>query len=78
MRVAEGKISAFNGVVYVQVTDIQASCKKAKGRGWTVVPGFPFDLPDCRGAVGLFPDPSGIRSGCTRGRRSLPAPSPTK
>src|SRR5436309_5533379 len=28
LRVAEGQISAFNGVVYVQVPDIQASCKK--------------------------------------------------
>src|SRR4051794_22609090 len=28
LRRAEGKISAFDGVVYVQVTDIEASCKK--------------------------------------------------
>src|SRR5215510_7242820 len=28
LRGAEGKISPFNGVVYVQVTDIQASSKK--------------------------------------------------
>ena len=28
LRVAEGKISPYNGVVYVQVTDIQAACKK--------------------------------------------------
>src|SRR5882672_3868821 len=41
LRVAEGKISAFNGVVYVQVTDIQASCKKVSQLGGTVVPGFP-------------------------------------
>jgi predicted enzyme related to lactoylglutathione lyase len=33
LRVAEGKISTFNGVVYVQVTDIQASCKKSKDLG---------------------------------------------
>src|SRR6185503_6893167 len=26
LRGAEGKISSFNGVVYVQVTDIQTSC----------------------------------------------------
>jgi predicted enzyme related to lactoylglutathione lyase len=59
LRVAEGKISGFNGVVYVQVTDIQASCKKAKDLGATVVPGFPFDLSDGAGAVGLALDPSG-------------------
>jgi hypothetical protein len=30
IRVAEGSISPFNGVVYVQVLDIQESCKKAE------------------------------------------------
>src|SRR5689334_7318880 len=30
LRVADGQISGFNGVVYVQVTDIQASWKRAK------------------------------------------------
>ncbi|MEP7271412.1 MAG: VOC family protein [Acidobacteriota bacterium] len=59
LRGADGKISGFNGVVYVQVPDIQASCKKAKELGGTVIPGFPFDLPDGRGAIGLFLDPSG-------------------
>jgi uncharacterized protein len=59
IRVAEGQISAFNGVVYVQVNDIQASCKKAKELGATVVPGFPFNLSDGTGAIGLFADPSG-------------------
>ena len=59
LRVAEGKISAFNGVVYVQVTDIQASCKKAKELGGTVVPGFPFNLPDGIGAIALVLDPAG-------------------
>ena len=59
LRGADGKISPFNGVVYVQVTDIQASCKKAKDLGGTVVPGFPFDLPDGRGAIGLVVDPAG-------------------
>jgi predicted enzyme related to lactoylglutathione lyase len=59
LRVAEGKISAFNGVVYVQVTDIQASCKRAKELGGTVVAGFPFNLPDGRGAVALVLDPAG-------------------
>jgi uncharacterized protein len=59
IRVAEGKISPFNGVVYIQVTDIETSCKKAKELGGTVVPGFPFNLPNDRGAIGLVQDPSG-------------------
>ncbi|MGB7621846.1 MAG: VOC family protein [Terriglobia bacterium] len=59
LRVAEGKISGFNGVVYVQVTDIQASCKKSKELGGTVVPGFPFNLPDGTGAIALVLDPAG-------------------
>jgi predicted enzyme related to lactoylglutathione lyase len=59
LRRAEGKISPFNGVVYVQVTDIQASCAKAKDLGGTVVPGFPFDLSDGGGSVGLVVDPAG-------------------
>ena len=41
LRGAEGKISGFNGVVYVQVTDVQASCNKSKELGGTIVPGFP-------------------------------------
>jgi predicted enzyme related to lactoylglutathione lyase len=59
LRRAEGKISSFNGVVYVQVTDIEASCKKAKDLGGTVVPGFPFDLSDGAGSIGLIVDPAG-------------------
>ena len=59
LRGADGKISGFNGVVYVQVNDIQASCNKAKELGGTVVPGFPFNLPDGTGAIGLALDPSG-------------------
>jgi predicted enzyme related to lactoylglutathione lyase len=59
IRVANGKISAFNGVIYVQVADIQASCKKAKELGATLVPGFPFNLPNGTGAIGLVVDPSG-------------------
>jgi predicted enzyme related to lactoylglutathione lyase len=35
LRVAEGPTSAFNGVVYVQVKDIQAACNKAKELGAT-------------------------------------------
>jgi len=59
IRVAEGKIGSYNGVVYVQVTDIQLSTKKAKELGGTVVPGFPFDLSDGRGAISLVIDPAG-------------------
>lgn len=59
LRVAEGKIGPFNGVVYVQVTDIQASCEKSKELGGTVPPGFPFNLPDGTGAVALVLDPTG-------------------
>jgi hypothetical protein len=59
LRVAEGKISPFDGVVYVQVTDMPASCRKAKELGGTVVPGFPFNLEDGAGAIGLVVDPSG-------------------
>jgi predicted enzyme related to lactoylglutathione lyase len=59
LRGAEGKISGFNGVVYIQVADIQASCGKAKELGGSVVPGFPFDLPDGIGAICLILDPSG-------------------
>lgn len=59
IRVAEGQISAYNGVVYVQVADIQASCRKAKELGGTVVPGFPFNLSTGIGAICLVRDPSG-------------------
>src|SRR5687768_4023706 len=41
LRGAEGKISPFNGVIYVQVTDLPASCKKSTELGGTVAPGFP-------------------------------------
>lgn len=59
LRRAEGAISAFNGVVYVQVPDIQVACKKAKELGATIPPGFPFDLSDGKGAIGLCTDPAG-------------------
>jgi predicted enzyme related to lactoylglutathione lyase len=59
IRVADGAISGFNGVVYVQVNDLLAHCAKAKELGGTVVPGFPFDLPDGTGAIAVFSDPSG-------------------
>ena len=59
LRVAEGKISPFNGVIYVQVTDIQRSCEKSKELGGTVAPGFPFNLPEGKGAIALVLDPTG-------------------
>lgn len=58
IRKAEGKISPYNGVVYVQVADMLASCKKAKDLGGTLVPGFPFNVPGV-GAIGLIADPTG-------------------
>jgi uncharacterized protein len=73
LRVAEGKISAFNGVVYVQVSDIQASCNKSKELGGTVAPGFPFNLPDGIGAIALVIDPAGHPIGLySRTRLALP------
>ena len=79
IRGAEGKISPFNGVVYVQVTDIQASCKKAKDLGGTVVPGFPFNLPDGIGAIAVVADPAGHPVGMYS-RTPLPSkpPSPAR
>ena len=78
LRVAEGKISPFNGIVYVQVTDIQASCKKVKELGGTVVPGFPFNLPDGTGAIAVVVDPAGHPVGLYSRTPLPPAPSPTK
>ena len=59
IRVAEGPITAFNGVVYIQVKDIQDACKKATALGGTVAPGFPFNLPTGIGAICLVLDPVG-------------------
>ena len=59
LRGADGKISGFNGVVYVKVADIKAACARAKELGGTVVPGFPFNLPEGRGAIAVAVDPSG-------------------
>jgi predicted enzyme related to lactoylglutathione lyase len=76
LRVAEGKIGTFNGVVYVQVIDIQASCQKATQLGGTVVPGFPFNLDDGRGAIALIVDPAGHPIGMYS-RTPLPPPVAT-
>ena len=59
LRRAEGPISAYDGVVYVQVDDVQKACAKAKELGATVIPGFPFNLTNRPGAIGLFVDPAG-------------------
>jgi len=78
LRVAEGQISAFNGVVYVQVPDIQASCKKSKELGGTVAPGFPFNLPDGTGAIALVLDPAGHPVGIYSRTPLASAKSPSK
>ena len=78
LRVAEGSITAYNGVVYVQVTDIQASSTRAKELGGTVVPGFPFNLSDGRGAISLVVDPAGHPVGMYSRTALPPAPSPAK
>jgi predicted enzyme related to lactoylglutathione lyase len=72
LRTADGKLSPFNGVVYVQVTDVRASCQRAKELGGTVAPGFPFNLPYGRGAIGLVLDPAGHPIGIYS-RTPLPA-----
>ena len=77
LRVAEGKISPFNGVVYVQVIDIQASCTRAKELGGTVAPGFPFNLPDGIGAIALVLDPTGHPVGMYS-RTPLPSAASTQ
>jgi predicted enzyme related to lactoylglutathione lyase len=75
IRGADGKISEFNGVVYVQVTDLVASCKKAKELGGMIPPGFPFNLPSGKGAIALVVDPAGHPMGLYS-RSPLP-PQPT-
>jgi predicted enzyme related to lactoylglutathione lyase len=59
LRVAEGKFTAFGGVVYVQVPDIQAACAKVKELGGSVGPGFPFNLIERPGAIAVVLDPAG-------------------
>lgn len=72
LRVAEGKISPFDGVVYIQVKDMPASCARAKELGGTIPPGFPFNLNDGGGAVALVVDPAGHPVGMYS-RTPLPA-----
>ncbi|MEA2564690.1 MAG: uncharacterized protein QOH06_6194 [Acidobacteriota bacterium] len=78
LRSAEGQITPYNGVVYVQVTDIQASCKKAKELGGTIPPGFPFNLPDGIGAIAVVVDPAGHPIGLYSRTPLPPAPAPAK
>ncbi len=59
LRVADGKISPFDGVVYIQVSDLPGKCAKAKELGGMIPPGFPFDLPGDKGAIAVVADPSG-------------------
>ena len=59
LRVADGKISPFDGVVYIQVNDIEASCKKVKELGGMIPPGFPFNLLEGKGAIAVAVDPAG-------------------
>lgn len=70
IRAADGQIGPFNGVVYVQVLDIQAGCKKATELG-------EHSFPDSPSTSQTAPEPSGssmiqpaIPWGCTPGRRS--------
>ena len=72
LRVAEGKISPYDGVVYIQVRDMPASCAKAKELGGMIPPGFPFNLSDGRGAIALVADPAGHPIGMYS-RTPLPA-----
>lgn len=78
LRYADGSISPFNGVVYVQVNDIQTSCRKAKELEGMIPPGFPFNLPDGIGAVAVVVDPVGHSVGLYSRTPLPPTPSPAK
>jgi predicted enzyme related to lactoylglutathione lyase len=78
LRVADGPISGFNGVVYVQVSDLPASCKKAKELGGTIPPGFPFNLQDGIGAIAVVVDPAGHPVGLYSRTPLPPAPAAPK
>ena len=78
IRVAEGSISSFNGVVYIQIPDIQTGCKNAKMLGGTVPEGFPFNLPDGKGSVAVVLDPAGHPIGLYSKTPLPPAPSAAK
>ena len=75
IRGADGAISGFNGVVYIQVDDVQSASNKAKSLGASIVPGFPFNLPNGTGAISLILDPSGHPLGLYS-RSRLPGKTP--
>ena len=72
LRSADGKITSSNGVVYIQVTDLPGSCKKAQELGGTIPEGFPFNLSDGTGAIAVVIDPVGHPIGLYS-RTALPA-----
>lgn len=78
LRSADGKLSSFNGVVYVQVSDLEKSCKDAKELGGTIPPGFPFNLPEGRGAIAIVHDPAGHPIGLYSRTSLKPTASPAK
>ncbi len=78
LRVADGKISPFNGVVYIQVSELETSCKNTKELGGTIAPGFPFNLPDGTGAIALLLDPAGHPVGLYSRTPLTPAGSSAK
>ncbi len=78
LRVASGALSPFNGVVYIQVTDLRASVAKARELGATVAPGFPFDLPGGVGAVALLVEPGGHPIGLYSRTPLARSPSPPR
>lgn len=59
LRGADGALSPYNGVVYLQVADLAASCRLVRELGGTLAPGFPFNLTDRPGAIALLLDPTG-------------------
>ena len=75
IRGADGAISGFNGVVYIQVDDVRSASDKAKTLGGAIVPGFPFNLPNGTGAISLIMDPSGHPLGLYS-RARIPAKTP--
>jgi len=75
IRGADGAISGFNGVVYIQVDDVQSASNRAKALGGTIVQGFPFNLPNGTGAISLIVDPSGHPVGLYS-RARLPGKTP--
>ena len=78
LRSADGKISFYNGVVYLQVSDLEKSCRDAKELGGTIPAGFPFNLPEGRGAIAIVHDPAGHPVGLYSRTPLKPASSPAK